>query len=29
MSASKVLKDKKALNNMIEKSLKKLPAAAQ
>jgi len=29
MSASKVLKDKKALNNMIEKSLKKLPPAAQ
>jgi hypothetical protein len=27
-SASKVLKDKKALNKMIEKSLKKLPAAA-
>ena len=26
MSASKVLKDKKALNKMIEKSLKKLPA---
>ena len=29
MSASKVLKDKKALNKMIEKSLKKLPPAAQ
>ena len=29
MSASKVLKDKKALNKMIEKSLKKLPAVAQ
>jgi hypothetical protein len=29
MSASKVLKDKKALAKMIEKSLKKLPAAAQ
>ena len=29
MSASKVLKDKKALNKMIEKSLKKVPAAAQ
>ena len=29
MSASKVLKDKKALNKMIEKSLKKLPTAAQ
>ena len=29
MSASKVLKDKKALNKMIEKSLKKLPAATQ
>jgi hypothetical protein len=28
MSASKVIKDKKALNKMIEKSLKKLPAAA-
>ncbi|HYV10757.1 MAG TPA: hypothetical protein VE980_07680 [Pyrinomonadaceae bacterium] len=28
MSASKVLKDKKALNKMIEKSLKKLPATA-
>jgi len=28
MSASKVLKDKKALNKMIEKSLKKLPAAS-
>src|ERR1041385_5490196 len=28
MSASKVLKDKKALNKMIEKSLKKLPSAA-
>jgi hypothetical protein len=28
LSASKVLKDKKALNKMIEKSLKKLPAAA-
>lgn len=28
MSASKVLKDKKALNNMIEKSLKKLPGAS-
>jgi len=27
MSGSKVLKDKKALNKMIEKSLKKLPAA--
>ena len=29
MSASKVLKDKKALSKMIEKSLKKVPAAAQ
>jgi hypothetical protein len=29
MSASKVLKDKKELNKLIEKSLKKLPAAAQ
>lgn len=29
MSASSVLKNKKALNKMIEKSLKKLPAAAQ
>ena len=29
MSASKVLKDKKELNKMIEKSLKKLPAAPQ
>ncbi len=29
MSASGVLKDKKKLNNMIEKSLKKLPAATQ
>jgi hypothetical protein len=29
MSASKVLKDKKALSKMIEKSLKKLPTAAQ
>lgn len=29
MSASKVLKDKKELNKMMEKSLKKLPAAAQ
>ena len=29
MSASKVLKDKKALNKMIEKSLQKLPAATQ
>jgi hypothetical protein len=29
LSASKVLKDKKALNKMIEKSLKKLPAATQ
>jgi hypothetical protein len=29
MSASKVLKDRKALNKMIEKSLKKLPAATQ
>ena len=29
MSASKVLKDKKALNKMIEKSLKKVPAATQ
>ena len=29
LSASKVLKDKKALNKMIEKSLKKLPATAQ
>ncbi len=28
MSASKVLKDKKALHTMIEKSLKKVPAAA-
>ncbi len=28
MSASKVLKDKKALNKMIEKSFKKLPATA-
>jgi len=28
LSASKVIKDKKALNKMIEKSLKKLPAAA-
>jgi hypothetical protein len=28
MSASKVIKNKKALNKMIEKSLKKLPAAA-
>ena len=28
MSASKVLKDKKELNKMIEKSLKKLPATA-
>ena len=28
MSASKVLKDKKALNKMIEKSLKKLPATS-
>ena len=29
MSASKMLKDKKALNKMIEKSLKKVPAATQ
>jgi len=29
MSASKVLKDKKELNKMIEKSLKKFPAAPQ
>lgn len=29
LSASKVLKDQKALNKMIEKSLKKLPAATQ
>lgn len=29
MSASSVLKDKKALNKMVEKSLKKLPAATQ
>jgi hypothetical protein len=29
LSASKVLKDKKALNKMIEKSLKKLPAATE
>ena len=29
MTASSVLKDKKELNKMIEKSLKKLPAAAQ
>jgi hypothetical protein len=29
MSASKVLKDKKALNKMIEKSLKKVPAATR
>jgi len=29
MSASKVLKDKKALSKMIEKSLKKVPAATQ
>ncbi|HEX6718755.1 MAG TPA: hypothetical protein VF088_16740 [Pyrinomonadaceae bacterium] len=29
LSASKVLKDQKGLNKMIEKSLKKIPAAAQ
>jgi hypothetical protein len=29
MSASSVLKDKKALNKMVEKSLKKLPAVTQ
>lgn len=29
MSASSVLKDKKALNKMVEKSLKKLPTATQ